>query len=76
MKNKSTTNLLRHYCNMHKNEIFDVYNVSCHFKDVPNSSLRKYVSRLVEEGILLPISKGVYFIGNDPTDLMISQAIK
>lgn len=59
MKNKSTTNLLRHYCNLHKGEMFDVHDVSIHFKNVPISSFRKYVSRLVEEGILTPISKSL-----------------
>lgn len=76
MKNKSDTNLVRHYCSKNENEIFDVTFMQNHFRDIPNSNLRKYVSRLVEEGILTPISKGVYFIGANPTDEEIDLAIK
>ena len=66
MKNKSDTNLLRYYCNCHKEELFDVDEVhNGHFKELSPNTFRKYVSRLVEEHKLQPISKGLYFIGQE-----------
>lgn len=76
MKNKSDTNLVRHYCSKNENEIFDVPFMQNHFRDITNSNLRKYVSRLVEERILTPISKGVYYIGANPTDEEVDRAIR
>ena len=64
MNNHSTTNLIRHYCNLHFQEIFDVELVNrIKFNTVAPNTFRKYVSRLVEEHVLTPISKGVYYIG-------------
>ena len=68
MNNKSDTNLIREYCKKHQNEIFDVCLMSNLFRDIPLSNFRKYVSRLVEEGVLTPLSKGVYYIGTNPSD--------
>ncbi len=65
MKNKSNTNMVRRYCNWHKGEFFDVCQVHwLYFRKYPLNIFRKYVSRLVEEGILQPVSKGFYFIGD------------
>lgn len=75
MKNKSDTNLIRHYCKLHQNQIFDVHDVMKEFKEVTPSNFRKYVSRLVEEQLLWPVSKGVYFIGYKPDDDQIDLAI-
>lgn len=52
MRNKSDTNLIRHYCKLHQNQIFDVHDVMKEFKEVTPSNFRKYVSRLVEEQLL------------------------
>jgi len=76
MKNKSDTNLIRHYCKTHGLEIFDVHDMMKKFPDVSPSNFRKYVSRLVGEYLLWPISKGVYFIGNNPTETIIDAAIR
>lgn len=64
MNNHSTTNLIRHYSNLHFQEIFDVELVNrFKFNTVAPNAFRKYISRLVEEHILTPVSKGVYYIG-------------
>ena len=50
MKNKSDTNLLRHYCNLHSGSFLDVGRVHDeHFKDLSESVFRKYVSRLTND---------------------------
>ena len=71
MKNKSDTNLLRHYCNLHRGGFLDVGRVqSEHFKEISESVFRKYVSRLAKEGIIQPVSKGLFYIGRElPEDL-------
>ena len=71
MKNKSDTNMLRHYCNLHRGKIFDMARVNKQeFPNYPDNVFRKYVSRLVIEGYLLPIDRGIYFIGNElPTNI-------
>ena len=57
-------NQIRHYCNLHFQEIFDVEIVNrVKFYTVAPNTFRKYVSRLVEEHALTPVSKGVYYIG-------------
>jgi hypothetical protein len=44
MKNKSDTNLIRHYCNLHSGSFLDVGRVhDDHFKDLSESVFRKYV---------------------------------
>jgi|BioPla2DNA2_1021312.scaffolds.fasta_scaffold14773_2 hypothetical protein len=58
------TKTLRKYCESHKGDILDVgYLLKNEFSYVIPGSFRKYVSRLVEEGILYPIEKGIYTIG-------------
>lgn len=63
--------MIRHYCALHSGGIFDVQFLHRQeFSTYDESSYRKYVSRLVEEGLLTPISKGVYFIGKSlPSNL-------
>ncbi len=61
------TQTLRKYCENHKGDILDVgYLLSTSFRMVKPGSFRKYVSRLVEEGILFPLDKGIYTIGEIP----------
>ena len=71
MKNKSDTNLLRHYCNLNKGSFLDVGSVHYeHFRDISESVFRKYVSRLSKEGMIQPVSKGLFYIGYElPDDL-------
>ena len=71
MKNKSDTNLLRHYCNLNKGSFLDVGSVHYeHFRDISESVFRKYVSRLSKEGMIQPVSKGLFYIGRQlPEDL-------
>ena len=38
------------------------------FADVPYKTLLKILNRLEKEGLLKPVSKGVYFIGEKPVD--------
>ena len=61
--------MIRHYCSLHNGGIFDVQVLHCHeFSTYDESSFRKYVSKIVEEGVLTPISKGVYYIGKSLPD--------
>lgn len=75
MKNRSDTNLIRHYCKLHQDQIFDVHDMMMQFRDIPPSNFRKYVSRLVEEHVLTPISKGVYIIAYTDSEVLINEAI-
>lgn len=58
------TEQLRDYCERNKGAIFD-FNYLCKttFNNIPLANLRKYITRLVEEGILFQISKGLFVIG-------------
>lgn len=61
----SQTGVIREYCTDHKGGLFDLgYLSKTIFKDIPLANLRKYVTRLVEEGMLHQISKGIFIIGN------------
>lgn len=74
MKNKSDTNLLRHYCNCHRDSFLDDGRVHDeHIKDISESLFRKYVSRLTEEGMLQPVSKGIIYIGYSISDNLDSK---
>ncbi len=58
---------IRHYCRYHPKTIFDVAQIwRSEFSFLDQSSFRKYVSRLVKDGFLSSISKGVYFVGDEP----------
>ena len=49
--------------------IFDVSKLKdTEFSEVPYKTLLKILNRLEEEGLLKPVSKGVYFIGEKPVD--------
>lgn len=64
MKSHSDINLIRHYCNINHIEIFDSsYHYQKEFSHLSESVFRKYMSRLVEEGFLQYVAKGVYFVG-------------
>lgn len=55
---------LREYCYINKGSIFDTgYLSKTDFKDIEYSSLRKYASRLNEEGLLIKIYKGIFVTG-------------
>ena len=61
----SQTGEIREYCNNHKGGLFDLgYLSKTIFKDIPLANLRKYVTRLVEDGMLHQISKGIFIIGD------------
>jgi len=56
---------LRKYCKENEGGIFDTgYLTKNNFKFINKDSFRKFVSRLVDEEVLTPISKGIYYIGN------------
>ena len=61
----SQTSKIRKYCTNHKGGLFDLsYLSKTIFKDIPLAYLRKYVTRLVKEGMLHQISKGILIIGD------------
>lgn len=69
MENQSATNQIRHYCQYHSGTIFDVFEMhKGMFHEIEERSFRKYVSRLVNEGRLTFISKGVYYVGKKIPD--------
>ena len=63
------TKLVREYCKNNSGAIFDVSKLKdTEFAEVPYKTLLKILNRLEEEGLLKPVSKGVYFIGEKPMD--------
>ena len=61
---QSVTETLRKYCSEHKGEIFDVgFLHSKFFNHIGESSFRKFVSRIADEGLLVPVGKGIYNFG-------------
>ena len=52
------TSRIKSYCDKFKGTVFDLnYLSKTTFKDIPIGNLRKYVTRLVEEGVLFQIAK-------------------
>lgn len=76
MENLSVTQQIINYCKANQNTLFDVElmfgNV---FQCSDFDSFRKYVSRAKEAGGLHEIGKGVYFLGNNPTEEDIQKAM-
>ena len=65
------TNKVRSYCVRFEGGLFDLnYLSKTTFKDIPKGNLRKYVTRLVEEGILNQTSKGSFVIGKPKTPIV------
>ncbi len=63
------TKLVREYCKNNNGAIFDVSKLkNMEFVEVPYKTLLKILNRLEEEGLLKPVSKGIYFIGEKPMD--------
>ena len=63
------TKLVREYCKNNSGAIFGVSKLkNTEFADVPYKTLLKILNRLEEEGLLKPVSKGVYFIGEKSVD--------
>lgn len=61
--------MIREYCKNNNGAIFDVSKLkNMEFVEVPYKTLLKILNRLEEEGLLKPVSKGVYFIGEKPVD--------
>ena len=61
--------MIREYCKNNSGAIFDVSKLKdTEFAEVPYKTLLKILNRLEEEGLLKPVSKGVYFIGEKPVD--------
>jgi len=65
------TKTVRTFCLKNQNQLFDVsYMATNYFAVIPRKTLLKILSRLTDEGLLLPVSKGVYYIqGDRPFDL-------
>lgn len=63
------TKFVREYCKNNSGAFFDVSKLKdTEFSEVPYKTLLKILNRLEEEGLLNPVSKGVYFIGEKPVD--------
>lgn len=63
------TKLVREYCKNNSGAIFDVSKLKdTEFAEVPYKTLLKILNRLEGEGLLKPVSKGVYFIGEKLVD--------
>lgn len=63
------TKLIREYCKNNSGTFFDASKLKdTEFAEVPYKTLLKILNRLEEEGLLKPVSKGVYFIGEKPVD--------
>ena len=63
------TKFVREYCKNNSGRFFDVSKLKdAEFSEVPYKTLLKILNRLEEEGLLKPVSKGVYFIGEKPMD--------
>ena len=63
------TKFVREYCKNNSGAFFDVSKLKdAEFSEVPYKTLLKILNRLEEEGLLKPVSKGVYFIGEKPVD--------
>ncbi len=63
------TKFVREYSKNNIGAIFDVSKLKdTEFAEVPYKTLLKILNRLEEEGLLKPVSKGVYFIGEKPVD--------
>lgn len=61
--------MVREYCKNNSGAIFDVSKLkNTEFAEVPYKTLLKILNRIEEEGLLKPVSKGVYFIGEKPVD--------
>ena len=65
------TKTVRAFCLKNQNQLFDVsYMATNYFAVIPRKTLLKILSRLTDEGLLLPVSKGVFYIqGDRPFDL-------
>ena len=64
MRRVSDTGIVRNYCQNNVGGVFDLNYLSKHnFSDIPNVNLRKIVTRLIDQGILRHVSKGVCLIG-------------
>ena len=65
------TKTVRTFCLKNQNQLFDVsYMATNYFAVIPRKTLLKILSRLTDEGLLLPVSKGVFYIqGDRPFDL-------
>ena len=63
------TKLVREYCKNNSGAIFVVSKLKdTEFAEVPYKNLLKILNRIEEDGLLKPVSKGVYFIGEKPVD--------
>ena len=62
------TKTIRNYINDNKGGFFEItYEHSKYFQIIPAKTLMKVLNRLEEEGLLLKVAKGLYFI-NDGTE--------
>ena len=63
------TKFVREYSKNNIGAFFDVSKLkNTEFSEVPYKTLLKIFNRLEKEGLLKPVSKGVYFIGEKPVD--------
>lgn len=57
------TQTIRNYISERKGDFFEItYERKKYFHMIPDKTLMKVLNRLEDEGLLLPIAKGLYFI--------------
>lgn len=70
------TKTIRQFCAMNPDSLFDVsYMATDYFSMIPYKTLLRILNRLEEEEILLPVSKGVYYIKGEK-EYNLDEAIK
>lgn len=63
------TELIRNYCKSNYGGVFDAnFLWNKVFSSIPRPNFRKYLTRFVDDGTLIQISKGVYLIGETDED--------
>ena len=59
------TQTIRNYISERKGEFFEItYERKKYFHMIPDKTLMKVLNRLEDEGLLLSVAKGLYFINN------------
>ena len=59
------TQTIRNYINERKSEFFEItYERKKYFHMIPDKTIMKVLNRLEDEGLLLSVAKGLYFIND------------
>lgn len=70
------TKVIREYCIQNEGIVFDVsFERKHHFDMVPYRTLMKILTRLVDEGILVSVAKGIYAVTKNK-DITLDEVMK